>query len=248
MIPKIIHYCWFGRGEKPQLIQDCIASWKKYCPDYEIIEWNEDNFDFSSCQYAREAYEAKKWAFVSDYVRLCVLNEYGGIYFDTDLELLKPIDKWINEAEGLLSFEARDFVCLGIIATNKNNELINDMIKEYESISFLENGNTLNMETNVRRMRKHLLKRGLKNNGKLQKVADFTILPQKYFFPCTFGMVFGKTPSNAYAVHHAASSWRDDAGKRKSSLRPYLVNKARNILGTDTIEKMKDLISGDKNK
>ena len=103
MIPKKIHYCWFGRGQKSELILRCIESWKKYCPDYEIIEWNEDNLDISSCDYAREAYEEKKWAFVSDYARLCALKEYGGIYLDTDMQLLKQsMNFWITKVFFLL--------------------------------------------------------------------------------------------------------------------------------------------------
>ena len=93
MIPKIIHYCWFGYGPKPKLAEKCIRSWKKYCPDYQIIEWNENNFDISACPlYVRQAYEARKWAFVTDYVRLKVIYENGGIYMDTDVELKKNLD------------------------------------------------------------------------------------------------------------------------------------------------------------
>lgn len=93
MIPKIIHYCWFGGGPKPKSVEKYIRSWKKYCSDYEIIEWNEDNFDISSSPlYVKQAYAAKKWAFVSDYARLKVVFECGGIYFDTDVQVIKNID------------------------------------------------------------------------------------------------------------------------------------------------------------
>lgn len=92
MIPKRIHYCWFGRGEKPKLAERCIASWKKYCPDYEIIEWNEDNFDIAAYPYAAYCYRQKKWAFLSDFVRLVVVEAHGGLYFDTDVELVRKPD------------------------------------------------------------------------------------------------------------------------------------------------------------
>ena len=92
MIPKIIHYCWFGGKPLPKLAKKCIASWKKFCPDYEIKEWNESNFDLNSCTYVKEAYDSKKYAFVSDYARFWILHRYGGVYFDTDVELLKSID------------------------------------------------------------------------------------------------------------------------------------------------------------
>ena len=91
-IPKILHYCWFGGAPKPKNIQNCIRSWKKYCPDYEIIEWNEQNFDVSQSLYPRQAYDARRWAFVADYARLKILYEQGGIYMDTDVELLRPLD------------------------------------------------------------------------------------------------------------------------------------------------------------
>ena len=95
MIPKTIHYCWFGRNKKSPLIEMCIDSWKKYCPNYGIKEWNEDNFDINQCQFVKEAYATKKWAFVSDYARLYILKEHGGIYMDTDVEVIKPLDRFL---------------------------------------------------------------------------------------------------------------------------------------------------------
>ena len=91
-IPKVIHYCWFGRNPLPPSVRACIRSWKKYCPDYKIVEWNEDNFDIGSCDYMKEAYEAKKWAFVSDVARLMIIYRNGGIYLDTDVELIAPLE------------------------------------------------------------------------------------------------------------------------------------------------------------
>ena len=95
MIPKKIHYCWFGGNPLPESAKKYIETWKKYCPDYEIIEWNEENFDVTQNQYCKEAYEAKKWAFVSDYARFWILYRYGGIYFDTDVEVIRPIDDMV---------------------------------------------------------------------------------------------------------------------------------------------------------
>ena len=109
MIPKVIHYCWFGKKPLPPLAVNCIDSWKKFCPDYEIIEWNEKNFDINSNTYVREAYENKKWAFVSDYVQLYALYNYGGIYMDTDVQVLKPLDAFLND-QAFSGFEAYDRV------------------------------------------------------------------------------------------------------------------------------------------
>lgn len=106
-IPKKIHYCWFGRNPLTESAKKCIESWKKYCPEYEIIEWNENNFDLTENRYAREAYEQKKWAFVSDYARLKIVYEQGGIYMDVDVELIKPLDE-LTELDGYMGFEKRD--------------------------------------------------------------------------------------------------------------------------------------------
>jgi len=241
MIPKKIHYCWFGRGKKSELILRCIESWKKFCPDYEIIEWNEDNFDINSCDYVKEAYENKQWAFVSDYARLCILLEHGGIYLDTDMQLLKPIDEFLNN-KGYLAFEAKDYVCLGIIGAVKNHPFINTLKEEYESIHFKNDDVVVKTITNVQRMRKHLLSGGLKNNGKQQLVCDMTIYPQKYFFPYNFGMLFNHLPKSAYSVHHAMASWKNNQihWNKAKMFKICLVNKARNIVGTDFIMKLKN--------
>lgn len=239
MIPKKLHYCWFGGNEKPELILKCIESWKKYCPDYEIVEWNEHNFDVNSCDYAREAFEEKKWAFVSDYARLCVLKEQGGIYLDTDMELLKPIDEFLDN-NGILAFEAKDYVCLGIIGAVPNHPFIDKLKEDYESIHFrTENG--VEMTTNVQRMRHHLLENGLKNNGKKQKVCDMTVYPQKLFFPYNFGMIFDRAPKSAYSIHHATASWQNNAIRHSKlkTLKICLVNKARSLVGTDFIMRLK---------
>lgn len=128
MIPKVIHYCWFGGNEKSEIIKQCIASWKKYCPDYEIIEWNESNFDINCCQYVKEAYEAKKWAFVSDYARYKIIYEHGGIYLDTDVELLDNLDKYLIYDTWFPRETQRTFNTGVGFAAIKNNKLIKNYI------------------------------------------------------------------------------------------------------------------------
>ena len=108
-IPKIIHYCWFGRGEKPEIVKRCINSWKENLKDYEIIEWNENNFDININNYVKEAYENKKYAFVSDYVRVYALYNMGGIYFDTDVEVFKSLDEFLQE-DSFWGFEEKDYI------------------------------------------------------------------------------------------------------------------------------------------
>lgn len=135
-IPKIIHYCWFGRNEKPAIIKKCIKSWKKYCPDYQIIEWNEDNFDVNSVPFCQQAYEAKQWAFVSDYVRLKVLLDYGGIYMDTDVELIRSIDAMLPLG-CFIGFQHEQFVSNGlIVGAEPHNAFIQENASVYENLSF----------------------------------------------------------------------------------------------------------------
>ena len=123
MIPKIIHYCWFGRGEMPPLAKKCIKSWKKYCPDYEIKEWNEDNFDLDMYPYAREAYDNRKFAFVTDVVRLYAIYTEGGIYMDTDVEVLKPLDSFLKHI-AFSGYENDTLVPTGIMASEKGAKWI----------------------------------------------------------------------------------------------------------------------------
>lgn len=121
MIPKIIHYCWFGRGKMPKLALKCLKSWNKYCSDYKVICWNEDNFDINSNQYVKEAYESRKYAFVSDYVRLYALYNYGGVYMDTDVEVIKNIDKFLAE-KAFTGFESETYVTTRNNSVRKRND------------------------------------------------------------------------------------------------------------------------------
>lgn len=135
MIPKIIHYCWFGGKEKPELVNIYIATWKEFCPDYKIIEWNESNFDVAENDYCREAYEAHKWAFVSDYVRLKVLYEYGGIYMDTDVEVVKTFDEFLHYG-AFSGYESKDKIPTGTMGGSAKNEWIKLLLDDYDSRHF----------------------------------------------------------------------------------------------------------------
>lgn len=140
-IPKIIHYCWFGEGKKPKLIGDCISTWKKYLPEYNIVEWNENNFKVEDFNFAYKAYNDRKWAFVSDYARLWALYNYGGIYLDTDMEILKPLDHLlINESFGGLEDEK---IAFGIWGCKKGNKFIGEVLKRYNSLNYDDYKNNL---------------------------------------------------------------------------------------------------------
>ena len=148
MIPKIIHYCWVGRNPLPDDVRHYIESWKKYCPDYKIIEWNEDNFDIFFNQYAREAYNAKKWAFVSDYIRLSVLNTYGGIYMDTDVEVVKNLDEFLSN-KAFSGFESNKYIPTGIMGAEKGNAWIQYLLSYYDNRSFYLDDGTPDLTTNT---------------------------------------------------------------------------------------------------
>ena len=205
MIPKVIHYCWFGRGEKSRLMKKCIKSWKKYCPDYEIIEWNEDNFDINENAFVKQAYECKKWAFVADYARLKVLYEYGGIYLDTDQELIKGIDKFI-EFKAFMGFLDDENVSCGIIGCEKELPIIKEFLEIYND-SFIKDGKQ-NLIPNTDYITNILAFKGLKMDDNYQVVSDMHIFPKTVFCPTTCidnKKFFSK---DTVAIHHWAMTWR----------------------------------------
>ena len=144
MIPKIIHYCWFGGKPLPEDAKKYIESWEKYCPDYKICRWDESTFDINEIPYVKEAYEAKKWAFITDYVRLYVLKNIGGIYMDTDVEVIKNLDCFLNE-KGFSGFEKIDAVPTGIMAAEKNHPFIIELLHDYDNLHFLKDDGTLDL-------------------------------------------------------------------------------------------------------
>ena len=209
MIPKIIHYCWFGHGNKTEMVMNCINSWKKYCTNYKIVEWNEDNFDINFCAYTKEAYDAKKWAFVSDVVRLYVLVKFGGIYMDTDVEVIKPLDDLL-QYHAVSGFESAMSVSTGLMAAEKNNPFMNELLLQYENIHFQLPDGKYDMRTNVTRITNTCLKYGLKQNNRRQVVNSLTLLPSDYL--CPKDNVTGKInkTSNTLTIHHFNGSWLSD--------------------------------------
>lgn len=217
MIPKKIHYCWFGGNPLPELAQRCIESWKKYCPDYEIIEWSETNFDLNYNDYVKEAYEAKKWAFVTDVVRLYALVKHGGIYMDTDVELLKPLDDFLG-LEAFSGFEAVDKIPTGIMASQKNQPLFKELLADYEGEHFLKDDGTPDLTTNVTRITEMCLKHGLVLNNTWQTINGFTLFPSEYFCPKDYLTKVIHQTGNTVAIHHFDGSWQSEEEKYYSSL------------------------------
>jgi hypothetical protein len=210
-IPKIIHYCWFGKKPLPKLAQKCIKSWQKYCPDYQIIRWDETNFDINSNLYIKQAYEAKKYAFVSDYVRLWALYNYGGIYMDTDVELIKNLDSFLNK-KAFIGFQSSyklnlDLITLnsGLIGAQKGNKFIEDILDLYNSLSFVNNDN-FDLTPNTVRITEYAIRKyNLIPKDIFQDLGDIVIYPSEYFSPGNY--YFLKLTNNTYAIHYFTASW-----------------------------------------
>lgn len=215
MIPKVIHYCWFGRNKLPKLAIECIESWKKNLPDYKIIEWNEDNFDINSNQYVKEAYESKKWAFVTDYVRLYVLKEYGGIYMDTDVEVTQNLDEFLN-CGAFSGFESNNYIPTGIIGAEKDNKWIERMLQEYDNKKFIKEDGSYDMTTNVVLITDITKKEfNIKLNNTYQELKHRVIMyPSDYFCPKSYETGKIRKTKNTYAIHHFSGSWHSDEEKK----------------------------------
>ena len=213
-IPKVIHYCWFGKNKMPALAEKCIESWKKYCPGYKIVCWNEDNFDITQNNYAREAYEAGKWAFVSDYVRLKVLYDEGGIYLDTDVELIKPLDKLI-EKSGYMGFDDNGVISTGLgFACEKGNELVGALLKDYEDIHFLLSDGTYDLTPCPDRNTKTMQELGLDISIQKQRFMGIQMLPEEYLCPIKYYTGKKIITENTYSIHHFCASWTSKTAKR----------------------------------
>lgn len=207
MIPKIIHYCWFGKGAMPQQAKDCIASWHKSMPDYEYRLWTEDNFDVNQTQYTKEAYSAGKYAFVSDYVRLWVLANEGGIYFDTDVEVFKSFDDLLKY-NAFAGFEGSKRLPLGtcVMASVPQGEWVCEQLAYYKDRSFINNDGTLDLTTNVAFITAKMAEQGFVQNGVEQDYKDLHVFPVEYFSPRLTTMEYKKT-ENTYCDHLGLGSW-----------------------------------------
>lgn len=208
MIPKIIHYCWFGGNPLPKLAQRCITSWKKYCPDYEIKEWNESNFDLNCCDFVKEAYQAKKWAFISDYARLKVIYEEGGIYLDTDVEVIKKIDIFLDN-KCFLGEETSGFINTGLgFGAEKGNIIVGEMLGMYAGKHFKLDDGSYDMIPCPEKNTEPLKKYGYIFSGeKTWKGEDVVVYPPEYFCPLNYETGEKHITDNTYSIHLYNSSW-----------------------------------------
>lgn len=227
MIPRIIHYCWFGRKEKPEKAKKCIDSWKKHGADYEIREWNEDNISLNDCpQYVQDAYSEKKYAFVTDYVRLKVLFEYGGFYMDTDVELLKSLDAFRSD-KAVIGFENDLFVNSGqMLAAEVGHPILAEMMERYEQVNFYRSDGSLYLlgcpHVNTEVLENH----GLKKNGQEQTVAGFHVYPSDWFNPLDSATGVLHTTGNTVSIHWYSMSWISPAKR----LRVKILRRVRRFL------------------
>lgn len=220
MIPRTIHYCWFGGNPLPKSAVKCIDSWKRFFPDYEIKEWNESNFDVNAIDYTRQAYERKKYAFVSDYARFWLLYNYGGLYFDTDVEVIRPMDDIIekgpfmgievpaNEADGILPMVAPG---LGLGAEPKMG-FYQEVLDYYENLAFVDDNGIIIPGTVVSHNTSVLKNNGLQPTNIVQKVAGITIYPQDYFNPLDDATGRLRKTENTRTIHWYAKTWVDNYG------------------------------------
>ena len=258
MIPKLIHYCWFGNAAKTNTVTRCINSWKQNCPDYQIIEWNEENFDVFQCpQYVIDAYENKKWAFVSDYVRLKVVYDNGGIYFDTDVELIKNIDKLLSN-ESYFGFEDGKYVATGLgFGAVKGATILREMMEPYETIPFILPDGTINQTTCPVINTSVLLKHGLKQNNKMQVLeSGIRILPSIYLCPIDYETGDIKKSRKTISIHWFDSSWMSEGDKKYHEAHRRRVKKEKNeawkhlpnrigkrLIGEEKYKKLKNIFT-----
>lgn len=235
-IPKIIHYCWFGGKEKPSKVQKCIDSWHKYLNNYEFIEWNESNFNINCNKYVKQAYENKKFAYVSDYARINALYQYGGIYMDTDVMVYKSFDDLLDN-KCILGFEEENYIATSFMASIPKHDLIKEFIDRYEGIEFYNEDNSLDLTTNVQRLTDILENKGLIRNDKYQQIEDISIYPQEYFSPYDYGNCIRKNTENTYCEHLFLVSWLPWTTKVKKAAKKIIIP----VIGKDNMNKLRSL-------
>ena len=239
MIPKIIHYCWFGGNPLTELAKKCIASWKKYFPDYRIKEWNETNFDLNCCAYVKEAYQSKKWAFVSDYARFLILYREGGLYFDTDVEVIKPFDD-IIENGAFMGCETTDKCAPGLglgvnpglgLGVNPGLSIYKEVLENYEKSHFFNPDGTNNYVTVVDRVTDILSNHGFEEKDVIQSVAGIKVYPPEFFCPMDYKTGKLCVTDHTHSIHWYDASWFDDRMKHRRNRSEKICNTFKGNMG-----------------
>lgn len=229
-IPKIIHYCWLSGSAYPQLVRDCMESWKKMCPDYELMLWDMNKFDVHSVKWVEQAVQQKKWAFAADYIRLYALYNYGGIYFDSDYELLKPMDPYLTY-EGVLSAESKHSICMAMMAVAPRSPWIKEMLDEYENADFIDSTGKMDVVPNSKKAQAYLEKKyDYSWSNEMQQLGDgLVIFPEEVFSPlnCFTGVL--NVTKNTVGIHHYDNMWKS----KKDKLKKRLMQLGTRIIGED---------------
>lgn len=247
MIPKKIHFCWFGKNKKPELVIRCVASWKKYLVDYEIIEWNEDNFDINSNLFVKEAFCAGKWAFVSDYVRLWALYNYGGIYLDSDVEVIKSLDEFLEyPAFGGFSgaYEVTNNVEIpsAVMGAEKGNLWLKYLLDYYKDRKFILPDGAYDMVTNaaiITRMSEDLFEPN--NKKQTMKLGEVELFPMEYFEPINPVNNIDVFSENSYCIHWHNCSWMTKNSSRGKILSK-IIHFLKEIFGEQNCKKIKKIL------
>ncbi len=230
MIPKVIHYCWFGGKPIPEKDKKYIESWKKFCPDFEIKEWNENNYNIEKNKYMSDAYKEKKWGFVPDYARFDIIYKEGGFYLDTDVELIKSLEE-LRENEAYMGFESERWINGGIgFGAEAGNELIKELRDMYENINFYNEDGSLNIKPSPYYITEFLEKKGLKCNNKMQLIDTMRIYPTEYFAAKDY--ISGKVTKtkNTISIHQYNASWQSPKAKFKLKVKRIIGEKIYNLL------------------
>lgn len=233
MIPKIIHYCWFGTKEIPEKDKKNIEGWKKLNPDYKIMFWNETNYDINNCpnNYTKQAYNCKKLGFVPDYIRTEIIYNYGGFYFDTDVELLKPLD-FLLDKKCIMGFQDENFVNHGQgFAAEPKNPVIKGLLEIYSELNFLNDDGSYNLVPSPVYLTNYLVTRGLVLNDKTQTIDGITVYSSEYFCPLDYVSKTSKITINTVSIHHYAESWLSPTEKLVSSIENIFSNLLPNRFG-----------------
>lgn len=233
MIPKKIHYCWFGGNDLPESVKKCIDSWHKMCPDYEIVCWNEENYDINKNIYVRQAYKSKKWAFVSDYARLDILYNKGGIYLDTDVELIKSLTPLLKNKVymGIEKVEIKNegvyWISTGLgFGAERGSKVILDLMKLYEDRLFINEKNNLDLTPTPIIITNYLKTKGFKDKNIVQKIDELMIYPTEYFAAKDYLTNKLAVTDNTYSIHHYDNSW----GSNSQPFFNKIKSKVRNLL------------------
>lgn len=251
-IPKILHYCWFGGKPKPPLAEKCIRSWRKFCPDFEIREWNESNFNLEQVPaYVRQAYEAGRWAFVTDYVRLRALTEVGGVYLDTDVEIVRPLEPFLKH-EAFAGFEHLERVQTGVLACRNGFPLFQEFLAYYDTAVFRRPDGSMDTTTNVEILTGICRKKGLVFNDTFQVVDGLAVYPREVFCPVDYDTMKLKKTRKTVTIHWFSGSWQTQEDlrileeerrwKRREQRSNLRVAIGSRLFGASGYEKLKKLL------